>query len=44
MFDIACLNEQSRNNDGHEGLPTRGIVGLPDGVVRNIIAREGHVE
>ena len=19
MFDIACLNEQSRNNDGHEG-------------------------
>ena len=19
MFDITCLNEQSRNNDGHEG-------------------------
>ena len=19
VFDIACLNEQSRNNDGHEG-------------------------
>ena len=19
LFDIACLNEQSRNNDGHEG-------------------------
>ena len=19
LFDVACLNEQSRNNDGHEG-------------------------